>query len=109
MLKCAEKLVKARGSKTIGNHSVCEFKYFTSIIYNESTHAYVNIEGTTRSFKYHGHTICVADDKEKKFYLSHAGWWTSSTKRALASYRAIFEDLGYENVWNTPIYNYECK
>lgn len=108
MLKCIKELVKARDSKTIGNHGVRGCLFSVAHIYNETTRKHEEV-ASTRKFTYHGHTICVVDDRTKKFYLSHAGWWTSSTKRALASYRALFEDLGYENVWNNPIYNYECK
>ena len=48
-----------------------------------------------RVFTYHDNVICVVSDSVNEFWLSHAGWWTSSTTQALNQYRTYFENWGY--------------
>ena len=57
------------------------------------------MEGTERSFTYHGNTICMVDDTRRRVHLTNAGWNTPSTSRAINDYRRYFvEECGYTEV-----------
>lgn len=71
MLKTVEKLVNAKRDMKIGNHSVKQ-------------------EGNTRRFYYYSTAICVADDKYRLVYFDNGGYGTSSTTRAVNSYKKYF-------------------
>ena len=102
MMKALEALVKADTNKTIGNHSVdfpqSEITYYTTGIKPSGKEVRERITEITREFAYHGNTICLVDDVKKKMILTHAGWYTRSTSRALNDYRAYFTAAGYQIV-----------
>ena len=77
MLKSHEQLVNSYTNKGIGNHSV-------HVTYDATE------DVTKRTFHYHGNTICVVDYGRGLFYVDNAGWFTSSTTRAMNSYRHYF-------------------
>ena len=105
MRKYAETLVNAHYEaskyKHQGNHMVYFSNpekrptYFTTFL-DDKTSKWVEVKGATRSFLYHENVICVADDQKGLFWLSHAGWFTPSTSRALGQYKAYFSSLGYQ-------------
>ena len=107
-----EVLTNAHRDKKQGNHHVRfiepnDFAYLKSFL-DDETGKEVTHDGITRVFTYHGHTICVVDDLNKRFWLSHAGWFTHSTKQTLAGYRRIFQyERGYKNMNNVIIWKYE--
>ena len=107
MMKCIEQLVRY-SECTIGNHSVRKSLLGSATLWQDSTNEKQAVR-CDRVFSYHGNNICLVDDENKKFYLSHARWFTPSTNRALNDYRTYFNFIGYENVWNPPIYAYEHK
>lgn len=111
MRKYHEVLTEAKRDKQVGNHCVRffehdELSYFKSFL-DDKTHQVFIPTGITRIFQYHGNNICVVDDLNKRFWLSHAGWFTRSTNEALAGYRQIFHLLGYTNMNKIPVYKYE--
>lgn len=107
MLKTVKKLVNSKEDKCSGNHEVLTWdKIARWCIYHEQSEVTADV-AVTRVFRYHENTICAVNDVNKVFFLSHAGWYTSSTNRALASYREYFISIGYKNVWNIPVYKYE--
>ena len=79
MMRSHEKLVKATKDMHIGNHSVV-------------------IRGTKRDFIYFYTVICAVDDEAKTFHCDNGGWNTSSTNRAIGSYRSYFRSIGYDEV-----------
>ena len=79
MMRSHEKLVKATRNKCIGNHQVV-------------------IKGTKRDFIYFRTVICAVDDEAKTFHCDNGGWNTSSTNRAIRSYRYYFRSIGYDEV-----------
>ena len=79
MMRSHEKLVKATKDMHIGNHSVV-------------------IKGTKRDFIYFYTVICAVDDEAKTFHCDNGGWNTSSTNRAIGSYRSYFRSIGYDEV-----------
>ena len=79
MMRSHEKLVKATRNKRIGNHQVV-------------------IKGTKRDFIYFHTVICAVDDEAKTFHCDNGGWNTSSTNRAIGSYRSYFHSIGYDEV-----------
>ena len=108
MMKALEALVKADTTKTSGNHAV---EYLNDV----ETVCFVSgckigpwqnrydvdlrvCNGYTRKFTYHGNTICLVDDNTRKMILTHAGWYTRSTSRALNDYRRYFLIRGYQIV-----------
>jgi hypothetical protein len=100
-MKALETLVKAEGNRTIGNHTVQRCPDRTSYVSGrDRTGRYIwkKAEGFNRDFQYHGNTICLVDDVKKKMILTHAGWYTRSTSRALNDYRAYFLAAGYQIV-----------
>lgn len=111
MMKALEALVKADTNKTIGNHAVTVYEQGKeSVTYYAGAHKFGSwgnivakaptrrMAGVTRYFSYHGNTICLVDDVKKKMILTHAGWCTRSTSRALNEYRAYFTAAGYQVV-----------
>ena len=105
MRKYAETLVNYVGDepfKHCGNHMVMMFPlgstrppYYTTFL-NDKTDKWVTIDNATRAFTYHGNVICVVNDQTEQFWLSHAGWFTTSTSQALGQYKAYFKSLGYQ-------------
>ena len=80
MIKALKALVESTKNARIGNHAVM-------------------VQRGTRSFSYHGNTICMVDDALHRVYLTNAGWNTSSTSRAINEYSHYFvEAQGYEEV-----------
>lgn len=111
MMKALEALVKADTNKTIGNHAVTVYEQGKeSVTYYAGAHkfgAWGNIvakaptrrmAGVTRCFLYHGNKICLVDDVQRRVTLSHAGYNTRSTSRAINDYRAYFTAVGYQIV-----------
>ena len=100
MRKYAETLVKYAGNKSFkhcGNHMVMRWPSIGYATYlDDKTDKWVTVDNATRSFTYHGNVICVVNDIADKFWLSHAGWFTSSTTQALNQYREWFGRLGYK-------------
>lgn len=96
MRKYAEKLVNATNDKVVGNHSVYFYNHLHVCYRDDKTGDWKYVEGVTRDFCYHGNRICLVNDLEKEFWLSHAGWFTQSTSQALNQYRYYFESLGYK-------------
>lgn len=111
MMKALKALVESRKNMTIGNHTVRHLDdvrttcYYTGkpkigtwgqvISQGESRH----VNGYSRIFLYHGNTICLVDDVQRRIILTHAGWYTPSTPRALNDYRRYFvEELGYTEI-----------
>ena len=112
MRRYHEVLTSCRHSKVCGSHSVefCRNTLLRPRYLDETTNTKVPMEKATRVFKYHGNTICVVNDDDKEFVLSHAGWFTSSTNVALNGYRYHFEhELGYKNLNKIPVFKYERK
>lgn len=107
MMKTLERLVTATKNTTINNHAVkylddvkttcyftgkCKVGTWGQIISREIAH----VNGYTREFTYHNNTICLVDDENRRVILTHAGWNTSSTSRAINDYRRYFMGLGYQ-------------
>lgn len=111
MMKALEKLVASKTNARVGNHAVRHTKDLTR--YNTGHGCKVTSWGTfinheegadavcTRVFTYHDNPICLVDDDAARVILTHAGWFTPSTSRALNDYRRYFvNELGYVIVWN---------
>lgn len=109
MMKTLERLVTATKNTTINNHAVkylddvkttcyytgkCKVGTWGQIINYEVKH----VNGYTREFHYHDNTICLVDDVNRCVILTHAGWNTPSTSRAINDYRRYFVGLGYQVV-----------
>lgn len=108
MMKGLKRLVAAQGNMTVGNHAVkflneggsacfiakCKWNAWGRIINREI----VTVNGYTRLFTYHDNEICLVDDVNHLVILTHAGWHTMSTTRALNDYRNYFVGLGYKVV-----------
>ena len=81
LLKAVKKLISAAfagtNTMTVGNHS------FTK-------------EGSLLVFKYHWSEVCIADPERHYVVYDNCGFNTSSTTRAINSYREAFSD--YEEV-----------
>ena len=81
MLQAVKKLIGAAfagtNTMTVGNHS------FTK-------------EGSLFVFMYHWSEVCIADPERRYVIYDNCGFNTSSTTRAINSYREVFED--YEEV-----------
>ena len=107
MMKTLARLVTATKSTTVNNHAVkylndvktacyytgkCTVGTWGQIINHEVKH----VNGFTREFTYHGNTICLVDDVNHRIILTHAGWNTPSTSRAINDYRAHFTAAGYQ-------------
>lgn len=84
MLKAVEQLCKAERS-TVGNHRVESL--------NECGH-------TINNYIYHSTIICAVNENTKMFMTSDGGYDTTSTKRAISSYRKWHESHGYFEVFN---------
>ena len=84
MLKAVEQLCKAERS-TVGNHSVESL--------NECGH-------TINNYIYYSTIICAVNENTKMFMTCDGGYDTTSTKRAISSYRAWHESHGYFEVFN---------
>lgn len=105
-----EVLTNAKRDRKAGNHCVvfgCPSLW--DVRDDEGRGKLKDIPNTiTRYFIYHWTIICAVDDVNKKFYLTHGGWFSRSTNEALAGYRQVFEyDKGYENVTKIPVWAYE--
>ena len=102
MMKALEALVASKGNAQVGNHAVRRCPDRTSYVSGrDRTGRYIwkKAEGFNRDFQYHGNTICLVDDVNRRIILTHAGWYTRSTSRALTDYRRYFVDgLGYQIV-----------
>ena len=101
MMKALEALVKAEENRTIGNHTVQRCSNRTSYVSGSDRAGrdiWKEAKGFNRDFQYQGNTICLVDDVKKKMILTHAGWYTRSTSRALNDYRAYFLAAGYQIV-----------
>lgn len=104
MMKAISTLVASQKVATVGNHTVVKinkesYYYRTgkgkqvnswSVVINEGKEECAR--GFNRAFLYHGNTICLVDDEKRRVILTHAGWDTSSTTRALNDYRKYFVD-----------------
>ena len=84
MLKAVEQLCKAERS-TVGNHRVESL--------NECGH-------TINNYIYHSTIICAVNENTKMFMTCDGGYDTTSTKRAISSYREWHESHGYFEVFN---------
>lgn len=111
MMNTLKRLVSATENTTINNHAVTVYEQGKeSVTYYAGAHKFGSwgnivakaptrhMAGVTRYFSYHGNTICLVDDVKKKMILTHAGWCTRSTSRALNEYRAYFTAAGYQVV-----------
>ena len=95
MMKALEKLVASRANARVGNHAVKHYGRMEGF----TAHFCKVMEGAERAFTYHGNIICMVDDSHRQIFLTHAGWYTPSTSRALNDYRRYFVDgRGYELV-----------
>ena len=81
--------------KRCGNHAVVLNPLSTALL-DDRTGGEVEINNPSRVFTYHDNVICVVRDSDNKFWLSHAGWWTTSTSQALNQYRELFQRRGYK-------------
>ena len=111
MRKYVEVLAGAKRNKNCGNHSV-EFvndKHRPVFKSDDGVKKIDYPNSVTRAFIYHWTVICLVDDINKCFWLTHNGYYTPSTNIALDSYRTYFESLGYENVNKIPVFKYEQK
>ena len=111
MMKALEKLVASTATATVGKHAVVKINK-ESYYYRTGKGRVVNSWsvvikegkdecacGFNRAFLYHGNTICLVDDDARRVILTHAGWHTPSTSRAINDYRRYFVDeRGYELV-----------
>ena len=85
MLKSVEQLCEIERT-SVGNHRV-----------EVSNHP----EGfTINKYSYHGTVICTVNENTKVFMTTDGGWKTSSTKRAISSYRDWHNDHQYFEVFN---------
>ena len=85
-----------RGTKRIGNHTVELWSLLRYTVYlDDATDKWRRIDNPTRIFRYHDNPICIVNDNTKQFWLSHAGWFTTSITQAVNSYREYFSGLGY--------------
>ena len=80
--------------KRCGNHAVILNPIST--VFLDDTGKSIEINNPSRVFTYHDNVICVVSDHDNKFWLSHAGWYTSSTSQALNQYRELFQRRGYK-------------
>lgn len=80
--------------KRCGNHAVK--LDLESVTFLDDTGKEVKVNYPSRVFTYHDNVICVVSDCDDKFWLSHAGWWTTSTSQALNQYREVFQRRGYK-------------
>ena len=95
MMKSTGRLVAATKPMTVGNHRVvCGFPYIQGAVAS-ILHL---MQGTTRYFKYHDTIICMVDDVQRRVILSHGGYRTCSTSRAINDYRRFFMEAGYQIV-----------
>ena len=100
MRKYAETLANYVGEKSfkrVGNHTVelWLILHYASYL-DDTTYEVKRVKNATRVFRYHDNTICIVNDNTKQFWLSHAGWFTTSTTQAINSYREYFSRLGYK-------------
>lgn len=106
-----EVLTNAKRDRVQGNHRVefTEGCKFAPTVWADDGYSRLSIPDTiTRVFIYHSTIVCAVDDINKKFYLTHGGWFSRSTNEALAGYRQVFQyDKGYENVTKIPVWGYE--
>lgn len=84
MLKAVEQLCRAERSR-VGNHRVESL--------NECGH-------TINNYIYYSTIICAVNENTKMFMTSDGGYDTTSTKRAISSYREWHESHGYFEVFN---------
>lgn len=98
MRKYVKVLVESPNDKRAGNHSVKLYSCLISYDYKKERDGKLVVIHATRVFLYHGNIICYVDDDDRCFWLTHAGWFTSSTTCALNGYREYFESIGYKNM-----------
>lgn len=79
-LQAVKQLIEGKRHK-VGNHEV---KFFFPV--------------KKRHFYYHWSVICKVDDEKRVFGVSNCGWGTTSTTRAINSYRHELSYLGYKEV-----------
>ena len=99
MRKYVKTLVSSTTNLRCGNHAV-KFAPKSTTFLDDRKGEEVEIKNPSkfyplRVFTYHGNTICIVSDSVNEFWLSHAGWWTSSTTQALNQYREYFTNWGY--------------
>lgn len=99
MRKYVKVLVESERDKRVGNHSVKHYADSTYFRIDDERNNSFLVVGTTRVFSHHGNAICYVDDEMRQFWLTHAGWYTSSTTCALNGYREYFESIGYKNMY----------
>ena len=75
MLKTVEKLIYGDCGRKIGNHSK------------------IALEGNIVGYKYHNTVICKVIPCDKKIIIDDGGWNTSSTTRAINSYKEYYKDF----------------
>lgn len=107
-----EVLTNAKRSRKAGNHRVLTTVDWNKVSWGDMMtddgRWHLRLPSTiSRVFIYHLTIICAVDDTNKKFYLSHGGWFSRSTNEALAGYRQVFEQAGYENMTKIPVWSYE--
>ena len=71
MLKSVENLIK--GATNQGNHTK-------------------EINGNITKYMYHGNTICKVNTIERTVHYDFCGWHTTSTTRAINSYKQAFSN-----------------
>ena len=112
MMKALKALVEAKHNKQVGKHAVRYLDdvettcYYTGRGRKVGTWGNVidkgevkHVNSFTRAFSYHGNKICLVDDVQRRIILTHAGYNTRSTSRAINDYRRYFvEECGYTEV-----------
>lgn len=104
-------LTNAKRNKICGNHRV-EFindGHCLTFRSDDGTKEIDFPKTATRAFIYHWTVICLVDDVNKCFWLTHNGFNTPSTNTALNGYRAYFKLKGYTDVNKIPVFKYEQK
>ena len=79
MLRAVETLVNSDVNKKVGNHSL-------------------RVNGDVYEFIYWDTVICKVNHKDRTYFLDNGGYNTSSTNRAISSYKYHFSKLGYINI-----------
>lgn len=109
MRKYHEILINAKRNKIVGNHKV-EFLNNNNLpdFYSDDGEFKIDYPQTvTRAFTYFWTVICLVDDTNKCYWLTHNGFYTPSTNTALHGYRFYFDGLGYTNMNKIPVYKCE--
>jgi hypothetical protein len=78
-MKTVQNLLASKGDKRIGNHK------------REDSFG-------LEYYIYHQTAICIVNRKTNKFTTQNGGFKTSSTTRAISSYKKELNSIGYEEV-----------